>query len=661
MAEQLSNSSYKPWMKINANTLSIKNNYTLPDVIPNPSENQQLAISYNSVNKKLDFITLPPAQGGINWLNEYDNATEYFIDDAVSYNGSSYICILTTTGNNPDNTMFWNLMASMGQQGKTGSSSSFFNYKITTTSPTKDPLTGNIGYNDVVQPLSTSIYISSFDSLGNNIDTFISLLGVDDELIIQSQVDSSLNQVFTITHIPIYAGINGPWWEIEVFNKSYTASFNDGDNVLFITTLVGTPGQDAIQPTFSIGTVDTLPAGSDAYVNLTGTQIDPIINFGLVSGQNGNNGIPAIQPNFSIGTVENLPYDGTPYVNLTGTQIDPIINFGLIAGTPTTNTAYTYYVSNQGLDTNNGSIMSPFQTLSYAVGWVYSNLAQTDKVLISVMAGTYYGDFIVNKNNLTISGMATIPSMTTIEGVILYDINSAGANIDASLYGLTIRGINYAGSTADNGSYVIGGCIIGTTQSGTIPLDNTYSLGGNRDITLSNCVVIAYDTIGISSISGRINCTATLINQTGFFLNNIYPLVQMNGNALISLFGCQLFSLNNTNQAPPIIQLNNTSAPSSTYTFNSCTIQYIFNTVNVAPLNKVCIGCTNTAGISMYAYNNLFIGEGTRISNTGVQYVIISKQGTGSLTINYGNNLCGQTANHYPTSASRVQLITATN
>jgi hypothetical protein len=609
MAEQLSNSSYKPWMKINVNTLSIKNNYTLPDVVPNPSENQQLAVSYNSVDKKLSFISLPPAEGGINWLNEYDNATEYFIDDAVSYNGSSYICILTTTGNNPDNTMFWSLMASKGSIGKTGSSSSFFNYKISTDVGVSS--TGKISYSDITQPLSAILYISSFDSSNNNINAILALLNEGDELIIQQQNDSSLNQVFTITGTPNNSNIT--WWEIPVFNKSYTAQFVDSIDVLLIINSVGTPGQDAIQP------------------------------------------------NFSIGTVENLSYNGTPYVNLTGTQTDPIINFGLISGQPATNTAYTYYVSNQGLDSNNGSIMSPFQTIPYAVGWVYSNLPQTAKVLISVMAGTYYGDFMVNKNNLTIAGMATIPSMTTIEGIILYDINSAGANIDASLYGLTIRGINYAGSTANNGSYVIGGCILGTTQSGIIPLDNTYNLGGNRDITLSNCVVIAYDTIGIRSISGRINCTATLINQTGFILNNIYPLVLINGDGLISLFGCQLFSLNNTNQAPPIIQLSNTTAPSSTYTFNSCTIRYIFNTVNVAPLNKVCIGCTNTVGISMYAYNNLLIGEGTRITNSGTQYVIISKQDTGSVTINYGQNLTGATANRYPSSAVRVQLITATN
>jgi hypothetical protein len=63
----------------------------------------------------------------------------------------------------------------------------------------------------------------------------------------------------------------------------------------------------------------------------------------------------------------------------------------------------------------------------------------------------------------------------------------------------------------------------------------------------------------------------------------------------------------------------------------------------------------------MYAYNNLMIGEGSRITNSGTAYVIISKQGTGSVSITYGNNLCGATVHKYPSSAVRTQLVTAIN
>ena len=45
------------------------------------------------------------------WKGTYSGATAYEIDDVVSYNGSSYICILASTGNLPTNTTYWNVLA----------------------------------------------------------------------------------------------------------------------------------------------------------------------------------------------------------------------------------------------------------------------------------------------------------------------------------------------------------------------------------------------------------------------------------------------------------------------------------------------------------------------------------------------------------------------
>jgi hypothetical protein len=48
------------------------------------------------------------------WQGAYSGATAYVADDVVSYNGSSYICILASTGNLPTNATYWNLMAQTG-------------------------------------------------------------------------------------------------------------------------------------------------------------------------------------------------------------------------------------------------------------------------------------------------------------------------------------------------------------------------------------------------------------------------------------------------------------------------------------------------------------------------------------------------------------------
>jgi hypothetical protein len=383
-----------------------------------------------------------------------------------------------------------------------------------------------------------------------------------------------------------------------------------------------------------------------------------------------------IQSTFSALNAGNINLEtGTGYVNVNQYKLpntNPIADGQVLScdidgtsswvSSPIPQTTYTYWVSNQGLDTNNGSIINPFLTVGRAITEA-NTLLDTDKVVINVMAGQYneFSGITITKNNITINGGTSIPSQTVFDGIITYAIdNTGGADITSNLYGLTVRGVVYAGSSANNGSYVLGACILGTLQSGIVPIVNSYSLAGNRDITVSNCVVYAYDTHALTTVSGRINATATLFTQSSLVLNNTSAVLEATGNGLFALFGCQAFSLNNqATNVPPIISLANTIVPSSSHTFNSCTIQYVFATVNTGTLNKVCIGCTNTVGISMLAYNNLLIGEGTRITNGGVQYVIISKQGAGAVVLQYGQNLCGATVHRYATALSKTQLVTA--
>lgn len=52
------------------------------------------------------------------WQGTYSSETTYSINDAVSYNGSSYICKLESTGNLPTNTTYWDLMAQKGTDGE---------------------------------------------------------------------------------------------------------------------------------------------------------------------------------------------------------------------------------------------------------------------------------------------------------------------------------------------------------------------------------------------------------------------------------------------------------------------------------------------------------------------------------------------------------------
>ena len=51
------------------------------------------------------------------WQGAYNGATAYTVDDVVSYNGSSYICIANSTGNLPTDTSYFEQMSSAGTNG----------------------------------------------------------------------------------------------------------------------------------------------------------------------------------------------------------------------------------------------------------------------------------------------------------------------------------------------------------------------------------------------------------------------------------------------------------------------------------------------------------------------------------------------------------------
>ena len=61
-----------------------------------------------------------PMAKTIFWRGTYNNATAYVLNDVVFYNGSSYICISPITGVLPTNTSYWNLLAQQGIQGIQG-------------------------------------------------------------------------------------------------------------------------------------------------------------------------------------------------------------------------------------------------------------------------------------------------------------------------------------------------------------------------------------------------------------------------------------------------------------------------------------------------------------------------------------------------------------
>jgi len=55
-----------------------------------------------------------------NWRGAYAGGTAYVVDDVVSSGGSSYVCILASTGNATSNGTYWEQMSSAGTNGTNG-------------------------------------------------------------------------------------------------------------------------------------------------------------------------------------------------------------------------------------------------------------------------------------------------------------------------------------------------------------------------------------------------------------------------------------------------------------------------------------------------------------------------------------------------------------
>lgn len=127
-----------------------------------------------------------PSGLDITWRGTYAGATAYVLNDAVEYEGSSYIATQSTTGNLPTNATFWNLMAEKGETGATGPAGSGSGDMLAST---YDPANGakQVAFNDELPDVSnfeTTTELNARDIANRNTD---------------NHTNGTTNKVFTAT------------------------------------------------------------------------------------------------------------------------------------------------------------------------------------------------------------------------------------------------------------------------------------------------------------------------------------------------------------------------------------------------------------------------------------------------------------------------------
>lgn len=161
---------------------------------------------------------------------DYNSATSYTVLDIVYYEGSSYICKKDSKGNNPTNTIYWQLLAKKGDKGDKGNTGATGNgigsiaktstkglvdtYTITYTNGSTESFTVTNGkeYDDteIKNQLKDKVDKETGKSLVD--DNLISFLNAVNKNYDSDKIHSAIENYFALT--PDYGvyGIKFPMW-----------------------------------------------------------------------------------------------------------------------------------------------------------------------------------------------------------------------------------------------------------------------------------------------------------------------------------------------------------------------------------------------------------------------------------------------------------------
>jgi hypothetical protein len=197
------------------------------------------------------------------WQGAYSAGTAYVVNDVVSYNNSSYICILNSTGNLPTNTTYWSLLALAGTNGTNGTNGTSFIWRGAYNGATAYVANDVVSYNN-------STYICILASTGNlptnaTYWSLMALAGAGDVVGPASSTDSVL---------AVYDGTTGKLLKnstMPISSVGYIGSPQVSGGASAYTLVLGDAGEHVY---FTGGSTATLTVPTNATVAFpTGTTI----------------------------------------------------------------------------------------------------------------------------------------------------------------------------------------------------------------------------------------------------------------------------------------------------------------------------------------------------------------------------------------------------
>ena len=236
---------------------------------------------------------------GLVWKGDYSGSTSYVINDVVQYNGASYICIQSGSGDAPTNPAFWEMIADKGANGRdgidgaTGPSGKSFIWMGAYT-PTITYTEGN------VVSYSGSVYICKHID-NNQVPTNTALWdlmvsggsgGGSSSSIVWKGAYSSITE-YAVNDAVSYLGSSYICFSAATgvlptnTSKWALLAQKGADGAVGATGATGATGAKGDTPTVSVGSVTTGAAGSSAQVTNSGTSGAAVFNFSIPKGDTG--------------------------------------------------------------------------------------------------------------------------------------------------------------------------------------------------------------------------------------------------------------------------------------------------------------------------------------------------------------------------------------
>jgi hypothetical protein len=225
------------------------------------------------------------------WQGAYSAGTAYVVNDVVSYNNSSYICILNSTGNLPTNATYWSLLALAGTNGTNGTNGTSFIWQGAYNGATAYVANDVVSYNN-------STYICILASTGNlptnaTYWSLMALAGAGDVVGPASSTDSVLavydgttGKLLKNSTMPISSVgyIGSP--QVSGGASAYTLALTDaGDHVYFTggsTATLTVPTNASVA--FPTGTTILVLNNNSGNLTISGAGV----TFQLANGATGN-------------------------------------------------------------------------------------------------------------------------------------------------------------------------------------------------------------------------------------------------------------------------------------------------------------------------------------------------------------------------------------